>query len=290
MRDMTHRWITRIAVALIGWIGAHSLTASPANAHDYRYVTIPFQPPNGATVQLYTLEVVPTGSGPFPLAVISHGSPRIATDATTMSPGAYQAVANWFADHGYAVVIPMRRGFGQTSGKMVEGIGPCDKPDYVNAGLTGANDIQGVARYMQTQAFIDPRRVVLVGHSAGGWGSVAAASRSPPGVVAVISFAGGRGSYAPDRVCTESAEIEAARKFGSTTHVPSLWIYSENDHFFGPALARGMFDAYRDAGNVPATFVAAPHCSVDGHQLITRCPGDWHDVVEAFLRQSIGPK
>ena len=45
--------------------------------------------------------------------------------------------------------------------------------------------------------------------------------------------------------------------FGENAHVPSLWIFAENDHFFGPHLARQMFDAYT-AGGAPAEFDAAP--------------------------------
>lgn len=279
--------VMRLLLVLAGWIGA--VGGAPAQAASYGYANIPFPQPDGTTVQLYALELIPASPGPHPLAIISHGTPRSAADAPRMSPLSYRTVADWFADRGFAVVVPMRRGYGQTGGRTVDGYGGCRLGHYDQAGLSSAQDIEAVVRYMRTQSFVDAGRIVLVGHSAGGWGSVAAASQNPPGVVAMISFAGGRGSYAADKVCLPDRLVNAARWFGSTARVPSLWIYSKNDHFFGPQLARDMFDAYHGAG-APAEFLAEPSCSTDGHQLINRCPDRWHDAVAAFLHRTVGTK
>jgi dienelactone hydrolase len=145
-----------------------------------------------------------------------------------------------------------------------------------------------VVRYMRGQDFVDPARVVLVGHSAGAWGSIAAISDASPGVVAAVAFAPGRGSRAPDDVCGGETLAAAADVFGTTTRVPTLWIYSENDHFFGPRLARNIFDAFHATTHGAAEFVAEPSCSQDGHMLIRRCPEMWHGVVAAFLQKSVG--
>jgi dienelactone hydrolase len=275
------------ALAVTLWFVAGTPHAVRAADADWRYVSIPFTKTNGTTVKLAALEVVPSG-GRFPLVVISHGTPRVASDRATMAPGSYQAVARWFVDHGYAVVIPMRRGYGQSDGPYVEGSGSdCQNPDYVRSGLTSAQDIEAVLTYERGQSFVDPQRIVLVGVSAGGLASLAAISRNPPGVVAAVTFAPGRGSNAPDEVCTSSALVTAAQKFGSTAHVPLLWISSENDHFFGPQLARSMFDAFHGASSASAEFIAAPSCGPDGHQLFSRCPNDWHDAVEAYLQKTV---
>jgi dienelactone hydrolase len=274
------------ALTMLGWLviaGSHAVRAADA---DWRYVTIPFAQPNGPTLQLAALAIVPSG-GRFPLVVISHGAPRNAADRASMAPGSYQAVARWFLDRGFAVVVPMRRGYGTSEGRYAEESGSCQNPNYVRSGLASAQDIEAVLTFMRGQSFVDPQRIVLVGISAGAWASLAAISRNPPGVVAAVAFAPGRGSYAPDEVCTSSALVTAAQTFGSTAHIPLLWIASENDHYFGPKLARSMFDAFHAAASSPAEFIAAPSCGQDGHQLFTRCPNDWHDAVAAYLQKTV---
>jgi dienelactone hydrolase len=274
----------RLALAALVCI----LCAGRAAGAGWQYIGIPLTQPDGTMVHLVALAMVPDGTGPFPLAVISHGSPRDAAVRARMAPGTYQGVGQWLADQGYAVVIPMRRGYGQSQGQYLEGSGSCGSPDYIRSGLVSAQDIAGVIDLMRGQSFVDAKRIVLVGHSAGGWASLAAASQNPPGVVAVVVFAPGRGSTAPDEVCAPAALVGATAQLGRTDHVPTLWIASENDHFFGPALARGMFDAFHAASPAPAQFVAMPSCGRDGHELVLRCPDDWHATVAAFLRQTAG--
>ena len=282
----------RLRNGILSLICAIQLLSAPkaieASASEPRDVTIPFAQPNGAIRQLQALEIVPADTGKYPLVVISHGSPRKPADRPLMSPERYLRIATWFAGHGFAVVVPMRRGYGKSDGPWAEGYGTCQAPQYDRAGLESAQDIQAVVSYMRGQSFVDPRRIVLVGVSAGAWGSLAAASQNPPGVAAVIAFAPGRGSYAPDAVCGSGALVSAAGGFGSTARIPLLWISAENDHFFGPTLAKAMFDAFHSASQAPAEFVAAPDCGWDGHMLFTNCPNQWHDAVDAFLQRTVG--
>lgn len=82
--------------------------------------------------------------------------------------------------------------------------------------------------------------------------------------------------------------MEAAGRPGKTTTVPTLWIYAENDQFFGPALSRRMHAAYTAAAG-HAAYHLVPAVGTDGHQLISLKAGLplWKDTVEEFLR-SIG--
>ena len=83
-----------------------------------------------------------------------------------------------------------------------------------------------------------------IGVSAGGFATVALTADPPPGLVAGINFAGGRGSRDADDVCEEDELVSAFRTFGQTSRVPTLWVYTQNDKYFGPALARRMRDAF----------------------------------------------
>jgi dienelactone hydrolase len=152
-----------------------------------------------------------------------------------------------------------RRGYGGSQGSFAEGYGSCANPDYQAAGLASAQDIVQSARFLQSQAYVDPGRLLLVGTSAGGFGALASASLAPPGLVGVSNFAGGRGSPSTDSVCREDRLIAAVAHYGKSVRVPTLWVYAENDHFFGPSLARAMFDAFTAAGAPSSRVADASH-------------------------------
>jgi len=199
----------------------------------------------------------------------------------------YDDIGQWLVSLGFAVAIPMRRGYGTSQGAWAEGFGSCAHPDYADAGRASAEDIEAVITYMRRQAYVDANRIVLIGQSAGGWGSLAVASEIPPGLVGAVLFAPGRGSLAADEVCGADALVAAAGLFGKTTHVPTLWIYSENDHYFSPKLARDLYDGFHAATDGPAEFIEEPRCSRDGHMLLFRCPDVWHTSVAAFLQKTV---
>jgi dienelactone hydrolase len=233
-------------------------------------------------VTLEGLITRPTGAGPFPLALINHGTPRKVEDIPLTSPSSFSSVAIEFARRGWAAVVVLRRGYGQSGGGGVEGSGSCNNRDYLRAGQVSADDVLGTLNVLRAEPWVDRSRVLLVGQSAGGFAVSAASARNPAGVVAVLNFAGGRGSRAPDDVCQPERLIAAQEVFGRTARLPSLWIYAENDHFFGPVLARRMFEAYTAHG-APATFFAAPRFGEDGHGLFLGAPEIWWPPVQAFL-------
>lgn len=243
---------------------------------------IAITPIGGSPVTLEGMITRPAGPGRFPLAVINHGSPRKAEDIPLLSSTAFSAVAIEFAKRGWAAVVVLRRGYGQSGGAVAEGIGTCKDPNYLRAGQIAADDITAALDALRAESWIDPTRILLVGQSAGGFAASAVSARNPAGVVAMLNFAGGRGSRAPDDVCQPGRLVAAQEAFGRTARLPSLWVYAENDHFFGPALARQMFAAYTAHG-APASFFAAPRFGEDGHGLFLGAVDIWWPPVQAFL-------
>jgi pimeloyl-ACP methyl ester carboxylesterase len=230
----------------------------------------------------------PEGAGPFPVLVLSHGSPRSAAARRAGGRQRMAAQSERFVAMGFAVLVPTRRGYGGSGGEWAEAYGRCNAPDYYTAGMETARDLRAAVDAVRGEPWADTGRVVLAGQSAGGFGSVAAASGPFAGLLGVVNFAGGRGSLAPGQVCGEDQLIEAMARFGGGARVPELWIYSRNDQFFGPGLARRMHAAFTGSGG-SAEFVEAPAVGLDGHGYFARAMDDWAPRVEGFLAR-IGAK
>jgi pimeloyl-ACP methyl ester carboxylesterase len=228
---------------------------------------------------------LPAGPGPFPLLVLSHGTPRDPRLRVAQGRVRYEVQSWEFVNLGFAVVIPMRRGYGHSQGEYAELEGDCDQADFYAAGMESARDLLATVRFMRTKPFIDHRRIILAGHSTGGFASLALASLDLPGVLGVINFGGGRGSKS-DRNCSPFSLIEACRRFGSTSRVPTLWLYCENDTFFPPWLAQKMYQAYAQAGG-KGNLVMLPPFGEDGHFLFTDRRGAalWPYVINQFLAE-----
>jgi dienelactone hydrolase len=202
-----------------------------------------------------------------------------------MTPLGMLPQAMEFARRGWAVVIVMRRGYGSSDGGWAEAYGSCDSANYTAAGTAGAADLKTTLEFVAHRPDIDPTRIIAVGVSAGGFATVAITADPPPGLVAAISFAGGRGSQESDKVCAPDHLVAAFRAFGQRSRVPMLWVYAENDHFFGPALAQ-QFKAAFTSGGGSVDFVTAPAFGNDGHSLFSAAGiSDWTPYVEKFLQQ-----
>ncbi len=225
---------------------------------------------------------VPNGQGPFPVLILSHGSPRSPSARAKFGEATLAAVAKTFVARGVLVAVPIRRGYGGEGSGWAEGYGRCENADYYGGGLATAQDIRAAASAVRARPDADPRRLVYMGVSAGGWGSIAAATHGDSGLLGVVNFAGGRGSRGPNDVCSEEALISAAGRYGGYARAPELWLYSGNDLFFGPDLAKRLHAAFTAAGG-KARFVPAPAYGRDGHGYINAV-GSWRSEVEGFLR------
>src|SRR5260221_10140282 len=131
-----------------------------------------------------------------PVGVIAHGSPLPPLARPGMKPVSCDSeVARWFLERGFVVVSGMRRGYDETGGSWAEGYGSCSSADYVQAGLETARDLAAMVEYAAALPFARPAGIVVVGQSAGGWGSIAYNAAPHPRVTAVVNMAGGRGGH-----------------------------------------------------------------------------------------------
>lgn len=267
----------------VGLVGRAQARAPAPAGED---ILIPFA---AAGVAMHATFYRPAGAGPFRLAVINHGSNEAdATARIAMPMPTFPALTQWLLAHGYVVLVPERPGHGITGGPYLEDQGPCDRADYVRSGNRTADAIAAAIAYARKVAGRSLRgKVVVIGNSAGGWGALALAARNPADVGSVINFAGGRGGHDHGRAfhnCSPDRLVAAARTFGRTARVPTLWLYAANDSYFPPDLSRRMAAAFA-AGGGKVEYQLLPPVGREGHALIeaplTVAP--WPPIVARFL-------
>jgi dienelactone hydrolase len=294
---MAKWWLTLVAAALVlGLLPAPNGALESLRPVRFpvilplneQVIRIPMTRTRASGPEPLTLEAtlyLPDGAGPFPLVVLSHGTPRDQSLRVSQKRLGYPVQSWEFVTMGFAVVIPMRRGYGDSGGDYAEEEGLCDRALFYEAGLESAQDLLATVRFMSAKPFIDRGKIILVGHSTGGFASLALASQGFPGLLGVINFSGGRGST-KEKNCSPPNLVEAFRRFGATTRVPTLWIYAENDTYFPPWLARQLHQAYLDAGG-QARLVMLPPFEAEGHFLFSDGRGLalWTPIVSRFLSQ-----
>jgi dienelactone hydrolase len=237
----------------------------------------------------YTLAVTilrPRGSGPYGGIVLNHGVPLTARARAQESPALLIHTAAAFAQRGYVVIMPLRRGFGATGGEFAEDPGTCVNPDYRRGERAAAADVLAAYEFARKLPYVDASRMILAGQSAGGVAALHAAAQAPQGLVAVLAFAAGRGANPMHRgvPCAPEALAALFEELGTAIRVPVLLHYAENDLSFGPAASRLWFRRF-NAGGVRAEYVLQPPFGTDGHYIFSQQAGIelWLPKVEHFL-------
>jgi len=243
----------------------------------------------------YKLEVLisrPSGNTPRPLAVLTHGVPRARSSAEGVSnrrkfsPYAFIRTAEEFARRGYITAIVMRFGFGKSEGRYSENYVSCNNANFLTAGRNAAGIIGAAVDSLILRPDVDRDRILVVGHSGGGFGTIALTSQKGNKVTAAINFAGGRGANVAGKICSERKLVEAFTTFGQTSRVPSLWLYSRNDGYFSPDVSERLFDAFVDGGG-EAKYELLDSFGKDGHQIFSSGLAGvhlWRNPVDRFLK------
>jgi len=280
-----------LLAALAG--GCHSARSTPTTSgFTEELVGVPngTDGEKGSQLLLQTTLYRPQGAGRFPLVIINHGAPPIQDPAKRREPGRtrFFAQAKWFLDRGFAVAVPMRRGYAGSDGDYAEGFGSCDDPDYPKAFRETARDIAAAVRYFTAADFVDPTHIVALGVSAGGLGVLALAAGPNPGVNGVINFSGGRGGRDPagtGRRCAPERLTQAMTGLGRTARLPTLWIYGENDSWFPQDVVQPMSDAWHKEGG-RGELIVLPQFGPEGHSLFGNDVTIklWAEPVTRYLR------
>jgi dienelactone hydrolase len=226
-----------------------------------------------------------TNPKPAPVLVLNHGRAAEPEERAMLGRVRNTEAARFFVSRGFIVAVPTRIGYGITGGEDVENSGSCERKNYPPGYAAAAQQTLQVLEAVRKRPDAAPDRAVVMGQSYGGATAVALAAMNPPGVQLAINFAGGGGGNPktqPQRPCSPQKLEHMFKTYGTTAKVPMLWVYTENDMYFGPKYPREWFEAFRAAGG-QAEFEQYPPHGDDGHLLFSRFPQVWQPRVARFL-------
>lgn len=247
----------------------------------------PTQDESGRTRLLFTRICRPKTDAPSRLVVINHGKPRSADVGKVTPASCTNEAVQWFVQRGYVVVAGVRRGYGKSEGNLAEDSGACGAADLLRGAREGARDVDAILNYAVKLPFVLPDHVVVVGQSVGGWVTDAYAGMPHPRVAAMVSMAGGNGGHIhdiPNNNCRPDQLALAAGTLGKAATIPMMWIYTANDSYFGPPLAKAMYDQFTASGGT-VEFHALPAFAQDGHTLFFGPGGAaiWGPLMQDYL-------
>jgi dienelactone hydrolase len=207
---MTRQVIVAIVVVGVLCVGA------PAASGQSRYVDVHYRS-GGLRIQAYLYK--PDGGGPFPAVIYNHGS-RAGRERQSVP---FEYIGELLNPAGYVVLVSERRGYGNSDGPTwPEDVG--NNRGRVVARLEReTDDVLAAVDYLRTLAFVDARRIGIMGWSFGGIVTMFAVSRSTA-FAAAVDQAGGALTW-NDNAGVRGALVAAAEK----TTTPTLLLVAEND-------------------------------------------------------------
>jgi dienelactone hydrolase len=212
-----------------------------------------------------------------PYLIINHGRPP----PSNQNPVQYKNVSEYFCNRGFVVIVPTRYGYADNE----EDIESANCIAYEKVFETITDEVRQVLEYcLDTYKYIE-RKGYIVGQSVGGFASIAlAAAKNIEGLIGAINFSGGHGgSLSREKnPCGENKIREAYTVYGRNNKVPTLWLYSLNDLFWGAELPRAWFRAFQDNGG-KGDFVQLPSFKDNGHNIFSGSIEDWKEPVQNFI-------
>lgn len=135
---------------------------------EIEYTEISF---NNGNLKLAGMMILPEGEGPFPVAVMIHGSGTSYRDNKW-----YLSVVNHLQKNGIAVLLPDKRGSEKAGGK------------WIGASFEDlAGDTMAAIEYIKTQDYFDYSKIGIIGMSQGGWIAPIVATKTNLSFVVSIS-------------------------------------------------------------------------------------------------------
>lgn len=222
-----------------------------------------------------------------PFLVLNHGRSGRPEERSKLGRARFPGNAKYFVERGFAVFVPTRIGYGVSGGPDVEDSGRCNERDFPPGFEAAAQQTLAVVRHAKTLPYVAADKGIVVGQSFGGATAIAVAAKNEPGVLAAVSFAGGAGGRSkshPGDPCRPDLLGKTFAGYGARARVPTQWLYSQNDQYWGARIPKGWFDGFVKTGG-RGRFVELPPSGDDGHSSFSRNPNGWRPSFEAFMRE-----
>lgn len=263
-----------------------------------KIITIPIKTGGifNSSMNMVTELFLPSKEGSFPVLIYSHGRSGTAEARANIPEVIPRDYLSFWISKGFAVVAPMRPGYGKTGGVDRENPGHAwdnkgnctRKPNYSNSIQMASQAPSEVISWVKNQPWANSSAIIISGNSVGGITSVSVGSKNPQGVIGVINFAGGIGGnpiLSPKKSCDPDQLLEMYREFGNTTKIPSLWLYAENDLFWGADQPKLWHSAFSNGGSSTMLVTTSALQRPDGHDLIFFGKDLWTSHVEEFVKK-----
>ena len=241
-------------------------------------VPVEAQVPSGDGVMAAYL-YLPPGAGPFPGLVVNHGSTIHPGTSDFCRPGTAAVLTAW----GYAVLLPHRRGYGNSAGRtwrqeVTAEFGTAEYDRALAARLGHeADDVVAAVDWLGARPEVAAGRIGVIGSSFGGTTSLLAAARCPR-LRCAVNFAGAAMNW--ERTPTLRATmLDAARQLA----MPLALVQSENDYSTAPT--RELAAELLRLGKPHAARVFPPFglTADEGHLFFQNGAPIWGPWVRAFL-------
>ena len=195
-----------------------------------------------------------------------------------------------FARRGFAALVVMRRGYGDSGGQYAENSGPCGRPRLSAAGKARRAICAPRSRRCAARPDVTTQGMIAVGSLAGGFATIALAADPPQDLAAVINFAGGRGSRGDNDVCDEDALVRAFGDIRQNVAQSDAVGLCGQRQVFSARLARRCTPPSPLRGG-RAQFIDAASFGHDGHFLFSATGTPiWTPMVDRFLREQISAR
>jgi dienelactone hydrolase len=176
----------------------------------------------------------------------------------------------------------------ERSGNSITKDGRCiGDHKYKEVAENATKPIRELIGWAKTQSWVNPQKILLVGQSVGGLTAVALGANPPSGVLAYINFVGGTGGDPirnPGNSCFPEVLTELYGNFGKTTKIPNLWLYAENDEYWGATAPIEWHKAFAASGGSGQLVMTAPLPGRGGHSLLQWGGRLWADHTDPFVK------
>ena len=230
----------------------------------------------------------PPGEGPFPLVILNHG--RAASPEKRAQPlrFRFEPQARYLVGKGLTVIVPTRVGYGEAFGNFdPETNGSCALSQIEPMSVAASDQVIAAHDFAKNLKYVDTSRWWVMGQSVGGLTAVATVWRNPPGLQGGINFSGGTGGdpvTRPEQSCGVNAIARLWKNKAKDAQVDMLWLYWENDLFWGRQAPREWHQAWVEGGG-RAQFHQLPPVGNDGHAGFTSDMDHWVPWVDAYFEK-----